>query len=101
MPTVTSLPSTSSARERQTRKVTMRLKSSIVGWITFAIASLGLPASVAAQSADYYAGKTIRVLIGLEAGGSVDVFLRRFSAHLKKHLPGSPVIIVQNMPGAG
>jgi hypothetical protein len=62
---------------------------------------LGLPAGATAQSSDYYAGKTIRVLIGLEAGGSVDLFLRRFSTYLKKHIPGGPTIIVQNMPGGG
>src|SRR5262245_29025374 len=60
----------------------------------------GLPAVTKAQSGDFYAGKTIRVLVGLEAGGTVDTFIRGFASHLRKHIPGNPMIIVQNMPGA-
>ena len=68
----------------------------IAGWII-----LGLPGSAAAQSGDYYANKTLRVIVGLEAGGTVDTFARTFSGYLRKHIPGNPNIIVQNMPGAG
>jgi hypothetical protein len=77
-----------------------RLTSSIAGWTTFVFATLGLPAVAGAQSGDYYAGKTVRVIVGAEAGGGSDVFARAIAAHLKKHIPGSPTIIVQNMPGA-
>lgn len=54
-----------------------------------------------AQTADIYAGKTLTIVIGLDAGGTVDTFVRTFMAYLKKHIPGQPTIIVQNMPGAG
>ena len=67
------------------------------GWI--ALAAVGQPAT--AQPADYYAGKTLRVIVGLEPGGTVDTFARTFSGYLRKHIPGNPTIIVQNMPGAG
>jgi hypothetical protein len=63
------------------------------------VLGLGLPAS--AQPGDYYANKTLRVIVGLEAGGTVDTFARSFSGYLRKHIPGNPTIIVQNMPGAG
>jgi len=62
---------------------------------------IGLPGPASAQPADYYAGKTLRVIVGLEAGGTVDTFARTFSTYLRRHIPGSPTIIVQNMPGAG
>jgi tripartite-type tricarboxylate transporter receptor subunit TctC len=78
-----------------------RLRSSIVGWTTFAIATLAPPVSAAAQSGDFYAGKTIKILVGVEAGGTADVFVRGFSVYLKKHIPGNPTVIVQNMTGAG
>lgn len=55
----------------------------------------------AAQASDFYAGKTLRVVIGLEQGGTADTFVRTFSAYLKRHIPGGPTIVVQNMPGAG
>jgi tripartite-type tricarboxylate transporter receptor subunit TctC len=66
-----------------------------------AICLLTLPGTAAAQADDYYAGKTLRVVIGLAAGGTVDTFARSFSGYLRKHIPGHPAIIVQNMPGAG
>ncbi len=40
-------------------------------------------------------------LVGLNAGGTVDLFARMFSQYLQKHIPGQPPIVVQNMPGAG
>jgi tripartite-type tricarboxylate transporter receptor subunit TctC len=64
-----------------------------------ALAAIGQPAL--AQQGDYYAGKTLRVVVGLEAGGTVDTFARSFANYLRKHIPGNPTIIVQNMPGAG
>jgi hypothetical protein len=64
-----------------------------------ALVAIGQPAR--AQQGDFYAGKTLRVVVGLEAGGTVDTFARTFSSYLRKHIPGNPTIIVQNMPGAG
>ena len=78
-----------------------RLLPRVVGLTTFVIAAFGLPACAAAQSNSFYAGKTIEVIVGLEAGGTVDTFLRGFSVFLKKHISGNPTIIIQNMPGAG
>lgn len=45
-------------------------------------------------------GKTITMLIGFPVGGSTDLAGRLMAQFLTKHLPGSPTIIVQNMPGA-
>ena len=55
----------------------------------------------AQQTSEFYRGKTITVLVGLNAGGTVDLFARTFSQYLQKHLSGQPSIVVQNMPGAG
>jgi tripartite-type tricarboxylate transporter receptor subunit TctC len=76
------------------------LTSSIVGCAISVLAMLGQIDGAVAQPSDYFSGKTVRVIVGLEAGGTVDVFVRAFAAHLKKHIPGNPTIIVQNMPGA-
>ncbi len=64
-------------------------------------ARCALPSPAAAQTGDYFAGKTLRVIVGLEAGGTADVFIRGFSAQLRKHIPGNPTVVVQNMTGAG
>jgi len=78
------------------------IAASIVGPMTFiVVAALSHTTDAAAQSSEYYAGKTLRVIVGLEVGGSADVFTREFTAHLRKNIPGNPTVVVQNMPGAG
>ncbi len=60
------------------------------------------PGPVAAQGEpDFYRQKTIKLIITYEPGGSYDLYARLASAHLGKHLPGNPTIVVQYMPGAG
>jgi hypothetical protein len=68
-------------------------------WITLALAVFGLSDRAAAQ--DFYAGKRLTIIVGLEAGGTVDTLARAFSVFLHKHIPGSPTVVIQNMPGAG
>src|SRR5262245_8097506 len=63
-----------------------------------ALAAAVLTPPAAAQ--DYYAGKTLRIIIGLEAGGTVDTMARLFLPHLRRHIPGNPAIVIQNMPSA-
>lgn len=53
-----------------------------------------------AASDDYYQGKTIRILVGMDAGSGYDAYARLLARHLGRHLGGQPTIIVQNMPGA-
>ena len=68
--------------------------------IVFALLA-GLAAPVAAEDAEFYKGKQIRLIVGSSAGGGYDTYARTIAAHLPKHLPGAPKIVVQNMPGAG
>jgi tripartite-type tricarboxylate transporter receptor subunit TctC len=60
----------------------------------------GLTPSAAAQSEGDFRGKTIRLIIGTSTGGGVDLYARLVAQHLGRHLPGEPVILPQNMPGA-
>jgi tripartite-type tricarboxylate transporter receptor subunit TctC len=70
-------------------------------WIAIALVT-AVAASVApVRAADYYAGKTIRMLVGSAPGGGYDSYARTFVQYLRKHIPGEPTIVVQNMPGAG
>jgi tripartite-type tricarboxylate transporter receptor subunit TctC len=67
-----------------------------------ALAALGfaiLGASASAQAPEYYRGKVLTVIVGLEVGGTSDTFARTFAIYLKEHIPGKPTVIVQNMPG--
>src|SRR6516162_7979845 len=56
----------------------------------------------AAQSvSEFYAGRQIMFIVGASTGGGYDRQARLVARHLGKHIPGSPTIVVQNMPGAG
>ena len=50
---------------------------------------------------EYYRGKTVRIVVGLSAGGGFDIYARALARHLGKHIPGNPSFVVDNMPGAG
>ncbi len=54
-----------------------------------ALVALGLPAPAPAQ--DFYAGKTLKIIVGLEAGGTVDTMARLFVSYLRqahpRHIP--------------
>jgi tripartite-type tricarboxylate transporter receptor subunit TctC len=60
-------------------------------------AALAMPA----MAADYYAGKTVELVVGGDAGGGYDIYARVVARHLTRHIPGNPTIVVKNMPGAG
>ena len=62
----------------------------------------GAPGQTAAQSpAEFYAGKTVTIIVGYAPGGGFDTTARLAAKHLGKHIPGNPNVIVENMPGAG
>jgi tripartite-type tricarboxylate transporter receptor subunit TctC len=49
----------------------------------------------------FYRGKTVNIVVGSAVGGGFDGYARMVARHLGKHVPGNPVVVVQNMPGAG
>ena len=56
---------------------------------------------IALSQADFYAGKTILMVIATDPGGSGDLRTKAILPVLRKHIPGHPPIVVQYMPGAG
>jgi tripartite-type tricarboxylate transporter receptor subunit TctC len=80
------------------------MQSKILLQLSFAaFAATGIPPhSAQAQSvADFYKGKTVSMIVGGSAGGGFDTLARAIGRHIGKHIPGSPDIVVKNMPGAG
>jgi tripartite-type tricarboxylate transporter receptor subunit TctC len=63
-----------------------------------AAASMAAPP---ARAADFYAGKTLTFIVGADAAGGYDVYVRAIAKHLARFIPGAPTVVVQNMPGAG
>jgi tripartite-type tricarboxylate transporter receptor subunit TctC len=54
-----------------------------------------------AQAQDFYANKTITMIIGGGVGAGFDLYGRALARHYGNHIPGRPNIVVQNMPAAG
>lgn len=50
---------------------------------------------------DFYAGKTVTIVVGASAGGGYDIYARAIAPYLGEHIPGKPKVVVQNMPGGG
>jgi tripartite-type tricarboxylate transporter receptor subunit TctC len=49
----------------------------------------------------FYRGKKIELIIGYSSGGTYDLYARLVARHLGRHIPGNPLIVPRNMPGAG
>jgi tripartite-type tricarboxylate transporter receptor subunit TctC len=66
-----------------------------------ALAATLLSATGAAAPAQTdFAGKSIKLYIGTGPGGGYDTYGRLVARHIGRHLPGSPTVVAQNMPGA-
>jgi tripartite-type tricarboxylate transporter receptor subunit TctC len=76
------------------------VRSSLIA-ATALLAVLAPPASAADDAQGFYAGKTLKLIVGLPPGGGADAYARLVQRHLARHVPGMPAIVIQNMPGAG
>jgi tripartite-type tricarboxylate transporter receptor subunit TctC len=66
------------------------------------LAILIAPPALAQNSAVTFAGKQIRLLIGFSPTAyGYDTYGRLLAKYLGKYLPGEPVVVPQNRPGAG
>jgi len=65
---------------------------------TILAACFAIPQQAAAE--DFYAGKALTILVGFSAGGGFDINARALARYLGRHIPGTPTVVVDNMPGA-
>ena len=65
------------------------------------IVLLAAAMAVPARADDFYAGKSIDLVVGNAPGGGFDLYARAIAQHLSPHLTGNPSVVVKNMPGAG
>ncbi len=72
-----------------------------LGAATLGAGALALAAQTPASAADFYAGKTLTILIGHNPGGSYDGYSQLTALHYGKHIAGNPKVIVQHRPGGG
>jgi tripartite-type tricarboxylate transporter receptor subunit TctC len=62
---------------------------------------IGLFAAHAAGADEFYKGKTITIVTSTGAGGTYDLVARLIARHMPRHVPETPSMVVQNMPGGG
>ena len=68
--------------------------------ITLLLLSMLCGPPVLAADAPYFQGKTVTVIMGLDASAGGTTVGRLLAKHLERVLPGKPTVIVKNMPGA-
>jgi tripartite-type tricarboxylate transporter receptor subunit TctC len=76
----------------------MKFKPALVLLILTWVILIAMPAR--AQT-PYFQGKTITIVVGTLSGDLYDLYARNLALFMGRHIPGTPNIIVQNMPGAG
>jgi tripartite-type tricarboxylate transporter receptor subunit TctC len=80
----------------------MRFSTGAAVALLVVVAALAVGSQARADAvADFYKGKTITVIVGPAAGGNYDMAARLVSKYLVRYMPGTPNVLVQNMPGAG
>src|SRR5690349_10827193 len=72
--------------------------SRIAALVGVLLMGIGLSSARAEDPAEFFRGKTIKLIVGSGIGAGYDHFARATVRYLK--LPGNPSIVVQNMPGA-
>jgi len=78
-------------------------KPGITGKSLLIVAAIALLASVARadNTADFYKGRSISMIIGYSGGGGYDAYARLLAHYIGRHIPGEPSIVPQQMTGAG
>ena len=62
---------------------------------------LCIAGAASASATDFYAGKTIEIMVGSSAGGGFDIYARALARYWGNHIAGHPTFVIWNMPGAG
>jgi len=77
------------------------MRRRVVVLVVSGIVVLGLAGGPPLEAQSFFAGKTVRIVVGLAPGGGFDTYARLVARHLGKHILGNPTVVVENMTGAG
>src|SRR5215471_11493860 len=82
-----------------------RMSKWLLPAVVVAVAAIMTTMVASAQAQDsvaqFYRGKQINLYVGSTAGGGYDSYARLLARKFSSYIPGNPVIVPQNMPGAG
>jgi tripartite-type tricarboxylate transporter receptor subunit TctC len=104
--TVATLRAFDAYREREIVSGRMSRRKPVVEWLCrLGVVGLCVPSMTAAAGADsvadFFAGKTISLVVGFPPGGGYDAYTRVLARHYGRFVPGHPSMFPSNMPGAG
>ena len=86
----------------KTRSKGSRMSRCWPGTLAVVAVCLAANATAAQDSVEaFYRNRTVTITVGSAAGGGYHTYARLVARHLGKFIPGSPTIVVQNIPGAG
>src|SRR5262249_37381389 len=74
-----------------------KMRSFITRAMTAAAAVMVLGMGDLAHAADvtpFFAGKTLRVLVGFSPGGGYDLYARELARYMGRYVPGHPTVVV-------
>jgi tripartite-type tricarboxylate transporter receptor subunit TctC len=101
------MPAAAQKHRKTGGKMRIGYRTTLAALLLIGFTGTGLAAQAAPQSfdekavANFYRGKTVRIVVGFSAGGGYDQYSRVIGRHLSKYIPGNPSIVVENMAGAG
>jgi len=77
-----------------------RTSSSILGLAIAAILA-ATPGAQAQSAREFFTGRNMSMTVGYAPGGIYDINARLVARYMTKYIPGAPVMVVRNVPGAG
>jgi tripartite-type tricarboxylate transporter receptor subunit TctC len=72
-----------------------------LNWLAWPVAVLLTGPAAAQPQPAFYAGKTVKIVIGAGMGGEYGLYAQLTARHIGGFIPGKPTVIVQSMPGGG
>jgi tripartite-type tricarboxylate transporter receptor subunit TctC len=76
------------------------MQRNLLCWFLAALICASAAPLAAQTPEEFYGRKQLRMLTGFGPGTGNDLYMRVVARHLGKHIPGHPVIVPENMPGA-
>jgi tripartite-type tricarboxylate transporter receptor subunit TctC len=83
------------------RGVEMLQRDALFGLVLSGIVAGTFTTASPARADDFYKGKIFTIVVGFSPAGGYDSYARNLARYIGNHIPGSPTVIVQNMPSAG
>src|SRR5262245_9186037 len=85
---------------RTIQRISVVLGRVVSAIIVGALAGLLTAPAAAQDPGAFFAGRTVKIVVGTGAGRGYDGYARLVARHLGRHMPGHPSLGVESMPGA-